>query len=99
MPCSSTCIICLLQENVLQYAEDFLPYEEFSIRLNNADLPSLPEILRGITGTQYRRLVKSLLRYRHAFLWDTSVGGRAFDYTIAALRRRWLNLQALYTHS
>lgn len=90
---------CLLRENVLQYAEDALPYEEFSIRLNNADLPTPREILRGITGTQYKRLVESLPRYRHAFLWDTSVGGRAFDYTVFSLRRCWLNLQALYVDS
>ena len=79
-----------------QPTEDVLPYEEFSIRLNNADLPSLREILRGISDTQYLRLVAGLMRHRHAFVWDPAVGGRAFDYTVAALRRRWLSLQAMY---
>lgn len=37
-----------------------------------------------------------MLRYYHAFSWETQHGGRAFDYTIATLRRRHMNLKALY---
>lgn len=35
--------------------QEVLPYEAFSIRLTNADLPQLREILRGVTDAQYRR--------------------------------------------
>jgi hypothetical protein len=74
-----------------------LPYEEFSVRLNNEDLPHLREILRSITDEQYRQLLVGLVRYRHAFAWQVELGGRAFDYTIAALRRRYMNINAMYT--
>jgi hypothetical protein len=73
-----------------------LPYEEFSVRLNNADLPHLREILRSITDEQYLQLLAGLVRYRHAFTWEVQLGGRAFDYTIATLRRRYMNLKAMY---
>jgi len=36
------------------------------------------------------------LRHAPAFLWDTEVGGKAFDYTIAALRRRHLSRKSLH---
>ena len=84
-----------VQERVFQPLEGVLPYEEFSLRLTNADLPRLPAILRGVSEARYRRLVEGVVRYRTAFLWDRT-GGRAFEYTVAALRRRYLNLKAKY---
>lgn len=65
-------------------------------RLNNEDLPHLRDILNGISDEQYRRLLENVLRYNRAFAWDPEVGGQAFDYTIASLRRRWLNFKSLY---
>ncbi|EFN54895.1 hypothetical protein CHLNCDRAFT_135016 [Chlorella variabilis] len=86
----------IVQEHVFQPLEDVLPYEAFSIRLTNDDLPQLREILRGITEAQYRELMTGLLRYSLALSWDTSLGGTAFDYTISALRRRYMNLKSLH---
>jgi hypothetical protein len=88
--------LLLSQEHVFQPFEDLLPYELFSLRLDNDDLPTIRETLRGIDDAQYRELLSNVLRYRHAFLWQTEFGGRAFDYTIATLRRRFLNLKSLY---
>lgn len=163
-----------LQEHVFQPYENLLPYEDFSIRLTNADLPRLREILRSVTEDevgawpaaaavirgagaalkacrrsrpalpatclppvcaaasskrcglyqwrrltahhpsdpsptepttrvllpplvpQYRRMMQALLAVRPAFSWVPWQGGRAFDYTIAALRRRYLHLKAAY---
>lgn len=34
--------------------QDLIPYETFSIRLSNEDLPRLREILRGVSDAQYR---------------------------------------------
>lgn len=73
-----------------------LPYEAFSIRLTNDDLPHLRETLRGISDEQYRSLLEGVRRYMPAFSWDDAAGGRAFDFTIASLRRRHLNFKALY---
>ncbi len=85
-----------LQEHVYQPYEEVLPYETFSLRLSNAQLPQLPQLLRSVTQEEYRRLLEGVLRYRDAFVWDRDLGGRAFDYTIATLRRRYLNLKSLY---
>lgn len=41
-----------------QTFEDVLPYEQFSVRLNNEDLPNIREILRGVTDAQYRYLLE-----------------------------------------
>ena len=76
--------------------EELLPYELFSLRLSNADLPHLRETLRGISEAQYRRLLEGVLQYRSALSWETHLGGKAFDYTIATLRRRHMNLKSLY---
>jgi len=69
---------------------------EFSIRLTNDDLPYLRETLRGITDDQYRKLLEGVVKYKNAFSWRADVGGRAFDYTIASLRRKHMNLKALF---
>ena len=85
-----------MQEHVYQPYEELLPYELFSLRLSNADLPHLREILRGISEAQYRRLLEGVLQYRSALSWETHLGGKAFDYTIATLRRLHMNLKSLY---
>lgn len=54
LPCTTlthTCT-CTPQEHVFHPFEEVLPYETFSIRLNNADLPRLREILRSVTDDQ-----------------------------------------------
>ena len=76
--------------------EEVLPYETFSIRLSNGDLPQIREILRNVTDEQYRSLVENVVRHRDAFLWHPEFKGRAFDYTIAVLRRRYMALKAKY---
>ena len=44
----------LPQDHVAQPYEDLLPYEDFSLRLNNGDLPRLREILRVSGGAGQR---------------------------------------------
>jgi hypothetical protein len=89
------CVPVIIQEHVFMPYEDLLPYDDFSLRLNNADLPFLREILRAISDTQYKRLLAGVFQYRDAFHWDDSWGSQAFDYTIASLRRRSQNSQGL----
>lgn len=90
------CVPVIVQEHVFQPYEDLLPYEDFSLRLSNADLPHLREILRGVSDEQYRKLLEGVQRHYKAFSWYPGMGGRAFEYTIASLRRRHLNLKSLY---
>ncbi|KAL4427660.1 hypothetical protein ABPG75_001749 [Micractinium tetrahymenae] len=90
------CIPVIVQEQVFQAYEDLLPYEAFSVRLTNQDLPMLREILRNISDAQYRGMMQQLVTYRSAFNWWTESGGRAFDWTIASLHRRYQNMKALY---
>jgi hypothetical protein len=87
------CVPVVVQEHVFQPYEDMLPFESFSLRLTNADLPLLREILRGISDKHYKQLLAGVFRYRHAFHWEAEHGGQAFDYTIASLQRRHLHLQ------
>lgn len=41
-------------------------------------------------------MMAALLQHYQAFNWEAHLGGRAFDYTVATLRRRYLNLKALF---
>jgi len=50
------------QDHVFQALEDLLPYEDFSLRLSNSDLPHLREIIRSVSYQQYRGLLSSLVR-------------------------------------
>lgn len=54
------------------------------------------ETLRSISEEQYRLLLENVLRYFKAFSWAADQGGRAFDYTIASLRRKHMNMKAMY---
>lgn len=77
----------------MQPYEDVLPYEDFSLRLDNRDVPSLREILRNVSEHQYRQLLAGVLRHAPAFSWDQPTGGRAFHYTLLSLRRKYMNLK------
>ncbi|PSC75138.1 exostosin-like glycosyltransferase [Micractinium conductrix] len=90
------CVPIIVQEHVAQPFEDVLPYEAFSIRLSNSDLPHLRETLKGLSEEEYRRLLQGTLQYAYAFSWNPEISGKAFDYTIASLRRRHLNFKAMY---
>lgn len=90
------CVPIIIQEHVYQPFEDLLPYEEFSIRLNNDDIPNLPQILRSVTPEQHAALQHGLEKYWPAFVWDRDHGGKAFDYTALSLRRRYLNMKSKY---
>ncbi|PSC70174.1 ser thr phosphatase [Micractinium conductrix] len=90
------CLPITVQDKVVQAFEDILPYEQFSLRLTNEDLPQVREILRNVTDAQYREMMAALIKHRDAFHWHADAGGRAFDYTIASLRRRYHNFKAGY---
>lgn len=45
---------------------------------------------------RYRGLLAALLRHRPAMYWQREEGGRAFEYTLLALRRRRMALKALH---
>ncbi|PSC71723.1 exportin-1-like isoform X2 [Micractinium conductrix] len=102
------CMPLIVQEHVFLPYEDLLPYETFSLRLTNDDLAQLRDILRGVTDQQYRQLLEGVVRNAPAFNWAAGGGAggggdsgssRAFDYTVAALRRRHMQLKALYANS
>jgi len=90
------CIPVIIQEHVYQPYEEVLPYEEFSIRLDNEDIPRLPSILRSISPQQLAALQVGVAKYWPAMIWEAEFGGKAFDYAILALRRRYLHLKSKY---
>ncbi|PSC74977.1 exostosin-like glycosyltransferase [Micractinium conductrix] len=92
----SGCVPVIIQDHVFVPYQDILSYEDFSIRLSNDDLPHIREILKGVSEEQYRQLLDNVLKVAAAFSWDAERGGRAFDFTIASLRRKHMNLKALF---
>ena len=40
--------------------------------------------------------MEGLLRYYRAFSWEVELGGQAFEYTIASLRRRYMHFKSKY---
>jgi hypothetical protein len=47
---------CHLQDQVMQYFEDVLPYTDFSIRVPQCDIPRLDAILRSMPLHEVARL-------------------------------------------
>jgi hypothetical protein len=43
------CIPVIIQDNITQPYEDVLPYRKFSLRVAEADIERLPEILRAVS--------------------------------------------------
>ena len=73
-----------------------MPYHEFTVRLPVRDVPNIITILRSYTAEQLDAMRLVMAKHWTAFLWDPSVGGGAYNYTIAALRRRVHNHAAEY---
>ena len=84
VPLPLLCLLCLL----------CLPHVSATPSTPHRPAPGLHA--RSVTDEQYRELLEGVVRYKEAFSWERHLGGRAFDYTIASLRRRWLNSLSLY---
>ncbi|GIL78577.1 hypothetical protein Vretimale_6191 [Volvox reticuliferus] len=91
------CIPVIIQDQVYQpYESDgLLPYRHFSLRLSLSDIPYIVPILRTIPMDQQKRMRLAMAKYYQAFLWDPSLGGRAYNYTIRALNSK---LNGLWGH-
>ncbi|GLI67688.1 hypothetical protein VaNZ11_011952 [Volvox africanus] len=84
------CIPVIIQDQVYQpYESDgILPYSQFALRLSKSDIPNIVPILRAVSVEKQKRMRLAMAKYYHAFLWDASLGGRAYNYTIKALNQR-----------
>ncbi|GIL47983.1 hypothetical protein Vafri_4706 [Volvox africanus] len=92
------CIPLIIQDNVYQPFEDFLPYEEFSVRMRLADVPHMVELLRTYTEDQLAKLRLGLAKYYRAFIWNREYSGMAYEWTLAGLERRLAHIQSEYFH-
>jgi hypothetical protein len=90
------CVPVITQDHTWQPFEELLPYEEFSVRISNAEIPNIMPILRAYTTEQIDRMRLALAQHWGAFVWQSGQGGLAYNYTIAALKRRMHNLEAQY---
>ncbi|KAG2436914.1 hypothetical protein HXX76_006433 [Chlamydomonas incerta] len=88
------CIPVIIQDHVYQAFEDFLPYEEFSVRLRLSEVPRLLDILRTYNPEQRAALRLGMAKYYRAFIWNREYGGEAYEWTLAGLQRRLANMQA-----
>ncbi|KAI8471154.1 MAG: exostosin family-domain-containing protein [Monoraphidium minutum] len=82
------CVPVIVQDGVQQPYEDLLPYAAFSLRLPTPGLPQLLDALAAVTPDHYSRLRAGLGAHWRAFLWGPAAGGRAYEVTVASLRRR-----------
>ena len=85
------CVPVIIQPNVTQPYEEFLPYSEFSLRLQMEDVPQLANILRRTPHSAICRMQKSLARHYRALLWQQPHGPRypgAYELLQVALCRR-----------
>ncbi|KAG2489756.1 hypothetical protein HYH03_011708, partial [Edaphochlamys debaryana] len=84
------CIPVIIQDTVYQpyQADGILPYHKFSVRLGLADIPNIVPILRSIPIERQNKMRMEMVEYHRAFLWDPSLGGQAYNYTIRALEQR-----------
>lgn len=82
------CVPVVLQDRVRQPWEDLLHYPDFSIRVGKRELPRLVSLLRAIPDEDVARLMRESNAVYRAFLWQPELGGLAYNYTIASLRRR-----------
>ncbi|GIL86532.1 hypothetical protein Vretifemale_14819 [Volvox reticuliferus] len=91
------CIPVIIQDQVYQpYESDgILPYNQFALRLSKSDIPDIIPILRAVPVTKQKHMRLAMAKYYHAFLWEASLGGRAYNYTIKALNQR---LHGLWGH-
>eukprot|EP00898_Chlorokybus_atmophyticus_P003505 jgi/Chlat1/4155/Chrsp27S04260 len=80
------CIPVIIQDDTMQYFEDILPYEDFSLRVAQKDIPKLPTILRAVPPEEIARKQAMLARVWRYFLWDKP--GVAFRATLFTLAKR-----------
>ncbi|KAG2439616.1 hypothetical protein HXX76_004968 [Chlamydomonas incerta] len=82
------CVPVIIQDRVRQPWEDLLHYPDFSIRVSKAELPRLVELLRAVPAEDVAALMREGARVYRAFVWQPELGGLAYNYTLASLRRR-----------
>lgn len=88
----SGCIPLIIQEGIVQPLADVLPYEEFSITLNNDDIPQIPNIIESLSQEELQFLQKGVVRYWHSFIHEKDLPDSAFTYTILSLQKRYLKI-------
>eukprot|EP00898_Chlorokybus_atmophyticus_P005141 jgi/Chlat1/5628/Chrsp369S00416 len=81
------CIPVIIQDNVTQPFEDYLPYEDFTVRVPKAELYRLPDILQAIPQERIERMQFTMSRVWRNFFWQPP--GLAFETLMKLLRRRW----------
>ncbi|KXZ42907.1 hypothetical protein GPECTOR_112g277 [Gonium pectorale] len=88
------CIPVIIQDWVYQAFEEYLPYEEFSVRMPLAGVGHLIEVLRSFDEQALAALRLGMARHYRAFIWNREWGGTAYEWTLAGLQRRLDNMRA-----
>ncbi|KAG2484066.1 hypothetical protein HYH03_017086 [Edaphochlamys debaryana] len=90
------CVPIIMQDHVYQPYEDFMPYEDFSVRISMAIIPHMVEILRSYTDEQVASMRLAMVKHFQAFIWGREHGGEAYEWTLVGLQRRALHQAARY---
>ncbi len=93
------CVPLIVQDGVHQPFDDVLPYHEFSLRLPQAEIDRLDDVLRDVSPAELRALQAGVRRFHKAFIWSDGVNGNggegeAYQWMIRSLQRRVQNLFA-----
>ncbi|KAK3243345.1 hypothetical protein CYMTET_46992 [Cymbomonas tetramitiformis] len=90
------CIPVLIQDNTTEVFEEILPYDRFTVRIPEADIPQMHTILAGISNATIGSMQRELACVYEHFLWSSVIGiygkedgtGDAFATMMAILHRR-----------
>ncbi|KAK3253646.1 hypothetical protein CYMTET_37107 [Cymbomonas tetramitiformis] len=68
------CIPVIIQDNVRQPLEELLPYDAFSVRVSEANIPRLDQILRGYSASAIAEMQRHLACAAPRWLFSTVYG-------------------------
>lgn len=82
------CIPVIIQDQVLQFLEDILPYEKFSLRVPKSQIPNIVKLLRAVSDEEQARLRLGMAEYWPWFVWGKNAGGRAYEGVLQSLGQK-----------
>ncbi|KAK3266060.1 hypothetical protein CYMTET_25293 [Cymbomonas tetramitiformis] len=68
------CVPVIIQDGILQPWEEILPYQNFTVRVSESDIPKLPELLEAIHPARLAQMQDELACAAPHFLWSSVFG-------------------------
>lgn len=81
------CLPLIVNDGIVPIFTGLVPYENFSLHMSKADVPSILTRLRAINPERQAIMRLKMRAWKRAFIWFRPEG-LAYEYTIAALGER-----------